>query len=251
MTESALYTGHLTHVRRAPQHAFRHAVSMVYLDLDEIDTLSLAPVLGFEAPGLFSFRRDDYLGPTDRPLKRAVLDCVERALGVRPDGPVRLLTRVRTLGRAFNPVSFYYCFAANAALVAIVAEITNTPWNERHAYVVRAGEHGAFASFDKAFHVSPFLAMDQRYEWRLSEPGDRLGVEMRNHEHCGEVFRARLALDRRPLTRSGLLRAFFRAPLTGISALAAVYLEALALWLKRAPFHVHPRSFTPRPRTDV
>jgi DUF1365 family protein len=144
MTESAIYQGTLTHVRRSnPPHSFRYGIYMLYLDLDELPALSLAPVLGVERPGICSFRRADYLGPSERPLKDAVLDHVERALGERPDGPVRLLTHVRTLGRAFNPVSFYYCFATNGELRAVVAEITNTPWGERHAYVVRAADAGA------------------------------------------------------------------------------------------------------------
>ena len=242
MTESALYTGSLTHVRRAPAHAFRYRVALLYLDLDELGSLTLAPVLGVESNGLFSFRRADYLGPAEIPLKKAVLDRVEQALGERPDGSVRLLTRVRTLGRAFNPVSFYYCFRASGALAAVVAEITNTPWKERHAYVVPAGVEGVVASFSKAFHVSPFFPMEQRYLWRLPEPGASLAVEMANHEHGGEVFRARLALARRPLTRLGLLAALAAAPLTGISALFTIYLQALRLWLKRAPFHAHPHA---------
>lgn len=246
MTESAIYQGTLTHVRRkSPPHSFRYGIYMLYLDLDELPALSLAPVLGVERSGICSFRRADYLGPSERPLKEAVLDRVERALGERPDGPVRLLTHVRTLGRAFNPVSFYYCFAANGELRAVVAEITNTPWGERHAYVVRAADAGASASFPKAFHVSPFLPMEQRYAWQLAEPGDTLTVEMRNEEAGREVFRARLALTRRPLTRLALFERLVALPFVSLRVVAAIYFEALRLWLKRASFHPHPKKRLP------
>ena len=153
--------------------SFEHELYMLYLDLDELGTLELAPLLGVESLGLLSFRRRDYFGDSQRPLKATVLDEVERVLGERPRGPVRLLTQVRSLGVAFNPVSFYYCFAEDGVtLRAVLAEITNTPWGERHAYVVAAdhgstADGGAGAEFAKRIHVSPFLPMDQRYAWRF------------------------------------------------------------------------------------
>jgi DUF1365 family protein len=230
-------------VRRTdPPHSFRYGVYMLYLDLDELAGLSLFPVLGVERAAFSSFRRADYLGPAERPLKDAVLDEVERALGKRPDGAVRLLTHVRTLGRAFNPVSFYYCFEASGGLSAVVAEITNTPWGERHAYVVPATSDTAAASFPKSFHVSPFLAMDHRYEWDLPAPTETLSVEMAS-EHAGrEVFRARLGLVRHPLTRLALARRLALRPFMSLRVLAAIYLQALRLWRKRAPFYSHPEK---------
>jgi DUF1365 family protein len=246
MTASALYEGTLTHVRRTnPPHAFRYGVYLLYLDLDELPELPVFPVLGVERFGFCSFRRADYLGNRERPLKQAVLAEVERALGERPDGPVRLLTHVRTLGRAFNPVSFYYCFAANGELSAVVAEITNTPWGERHAYVVPAARGVASSAFPKRFHVSPFLPMDHRYDWKLPAPAQSLEVEMRNERSGDEVFRARLSLRRRPLTRATLASKLVLAPFMSLRVLVAIYLHALRLWWKRAPLYTHPRKRAP------
>ena len=89
-------------------------------------------------PNLVWFRRADYMGPADRPLDEVVRDRVEEELGRRPRGAVRMLTQLRTFGYVFNPVTFYYCFDEDERLDAVVAEITNTPWNERHAYVLDA-----------------------------------------------------------------------------------------------------------------
>jgi DUF1365 family protein len=253
--ESAIYEGSLTHVRRtAPARAFRYPIYMLYLDLDELTTLgrALRPVLGVEGAGLCCFRRGDYRGDPGRPLKDVVLDDVERALGARPDGAVRLLTHVRTLGRAFNPVSFYYCFANGGELRAVVAEITNTPWGERHAYVVPATDGAVSATFAKAFHVSPFLPMDQSYEWSIPIPGQHLLVEMVNTRSGEEVFRARLALVARPLTRLGLLRRLVTAPFMSLRVLAAIYAQAFRLWLARAPLYPHPKTRLPATaRTDA
>lgn len=241
MSESAIYLGRLSHARLAPtRHAFSYRLSMLYLDLDEVSTMPSSLLFGIEAARPLSFRRRDYLGKPDRPLKQAVLDEVERVLGVRPEGPVRLLTQVRAFGYVFNPVSFYYCFSKGGdGVQAVVAEITNTPWGERHRYVLSAGQDGASARFAKAFHVSPFFPMEQTYDWRFSAPGERLSVGMANEQEGRTVFRARLALVRRPLSAALLARVAVGLSLVGWRVHAAIYLQALRLWLKGAPVFAH------------
>lgn len=239
---SALYQGTISHARRGPTgHAFGYALYMLYLDLDELPGLA-----GARGPlrrgrlGLLSFERSDYLGDPSRDLAGEVRDRVERELGFRPEGPVRLLTHVRSLGYVFNPVSFYFCHGAGGELEAIVAEITNTPWNERHAYVLRAGAAGAASAFPKAFHVSPFLPMAQRYRWSFTAPGEALAVEMLSYDEGGEAFRAQLSLRRRPWSSGALWRAALLQPLMAWKVHLAIYLQALRLWWKGAPFHPHP-----------
>jgi DUF1365 family protein len=239
---SAIYRGTLAHARRAPAaHAFTYDVWLLYLDLDHLPALLAGPgPLRARRLALLSFRREDYLGH-EGDLAEAVRARVEAALGFRPAGPVRLLTQVRSLGFAFNPVSFYYCFAVDGrTLQAVVAEVTNTPWRERHAYVVPAGDGGVEATVQKAFHVSPFFGLDQTYAWRLPPPGEHLLVEMRNDEAGREVFRARLDLRREPWGAAALWRAALGQPLVPFKVLAAIYWQALRLWLKRTPFHPHP-----------
>jgi DUF1365 family protein len=240
--ESAIYEGTLAHARRSPRaHAFAYRVYLLYLDLDELPSLLAGPgPLGEGRFGLLTFHRPDYLGG-EGDLAAAARARAAAALGFAPRGPVRLLTHARSLGHVFNPVSFYFCFAEDGrTLEAVVAEITNTPWGERHAYVVRGSAAGARAAFEKAFHVSPFFGMDQTYRWRLDVPGERLAVEMRNEEGGREVFRARLALRRRPWTAAALWRAALGQPLVAWKVHAAIYWQALRLLLKRVPFHPHP-----------
>ena len=233
MSQSAIYEGHIRHRRFAVRkHEFRYRMAMAYLDLDELPTL-LGGRLVKQRPGLVRFRRRDYLGDPHTPLDAAVRDLVAERLGRRPSGPVRLLTQLRTFGHCFNPVSFYYCFAPGGEeLDAIVAEVTNTPWGERHAYVTdgRSGE------FDKALHVSPFMPMEQRYTWHAGTPGDTLSVHIESSEHGRRAFDATLSLRRSPFTR----RTLARHPAATLRVLALIYGHAVALKLKGVPVQPHP-----------
>ena len=128
----------------------------------------------------------------------------------------------------------------------MVAEITNTPWGERHAYVLdaRAGGGGEVLSwtFPKSFHVSPFFDMDQEYEWRFREPGERLEVHMTNREGGAVVFHAGLSCRRRPLTGRALAGALLKHPLISLRLHAAIYWQAARLFMKRTPFFTHPKK---------
>jgi DUF1365 family protein len=238
---SAIYEGRVTHARRGPaRHRFSYRIHMFYLDLDEVECLPRA-LFRIGRAGWLSFCRADYLGDASTDLKTAVLDCVEAALDVRPSGPVRLLTQVRSLGYVFNPVSLYYCFAADGQrLEAVVAEITNTPWNERHAYVLRAEGGVVRSTFAKAFHVSPFFGMAQQYRWYLSTPGADLSVAMVNDEGGRPAFSATLTLERHPFTPAALWRAGLAQPLMAWRVHLGIYVQAFLLWRKRTPYFQHP-----------
>jgi DUF1365 family protein len=220
---------------------------MAWIDLEELDEVFRGRWLwSTRRPALAWLRRSDYLGDADVPLDQAVRDRVERETGRRPAGPVRLLTHLRTFGHCFNPVSFYYCYDANDTRVeTIVAEITNTPWKERHAYVLPvdpAQPSGGPMRFQvgKVFHVSPFMPMDLDYDWRFTQPGARLAVHMINRRAGETLFDATLALERQEINGGSLARALALHPFATLNVVIAIHWQALRLWLKRVPFHVHP-----------
>ena len=258
----AVYAGAVRHRRfTGPHHRFRVATAMFYLDVDEIDAAFAGRWLwSSRRPALVRFRRADYFGPATVPLGDAVRDAVARRLGRRPDGPVRMLTSLRTLGRVFNPVTFYYCFDPEDRLQAVLAEITNTPWGERHHYVVgrQEGAEQLRSEFAKSFHVSPFQPMSQRYRWLFAEPGEQLVVHMENTragaDEAGgaaeKVFDATLVVHRRSWNTRSLLRAAVCHPWPSLGVLTSIYWHALRLWWKRAPFFDHPTSQTPDAQFD-
>ena len=247
---SCLYFGDIRHRRFEPRpHEFNYRLFMVYLDLDEIpEVFGGRWFWSSRGPNLAWFRRKDYLGQDDSSLRDAVSKTVIQAGGPRPEGPIRLLTHLRYFGYGFNPVSFYYCFTPDGqAVESIVAEITNTPWDERKAYVltpaldeIKAGMHRY--QFPKSFHVSPFLPMDLDYDWRFSTPAEALNVHMRLDRSGKKVFDATLKLKAEPLTSGPMAKALISYPLMTLKVIGGIYLEALKLKMKKIPVHDHPAT---------
>ena len=245
MSASCIYEGVIRHRRLEPRREFRHRLALAYLDLEELPRL-LGGRLVSPRPGVVRFRRRDYLGDPALPLDHAVRELVSEHAGEPPAGPIRLLTHLRSFGHCFNPVSFYYCFdPAAERLQSMVAEVTNTPWGERHAYVLGAGHasgRALNAQFEKAMHVSPFMGIDHRYHMRATTPGRTLSVHIGSSRAGTTVFDATLTLRRRELTDASMARVAARYPLGTVRVLALIYAHALGLKLAGAAVHRHPKA---------
>jgi DUF1365 family protein len=252
---SALYEGTVRHRRLAGpvRDEFRHRLFMAYLDLDELPGVLEAGLLASaRRPALAWFRRADHLGDPARPLAESVRELVAARTGRRPQGPIGLLTHLRCFGHNFNPVSFYWCFEAGGGeerVEAVVAHVTNTPWGESHSYVLDArpgAGRPVRGSFAKQLHVSPLMGMEQNYDLRVTEPGERISVHISSAPRDGgTLFDATLALARRELSTAALGRALARYPLQTVAILARIYGHAARLRLRGACYHPHPARGAP------
>lgn len=245
---SHFFVGQIRHRRFQPrEHHFAYRLFMVYLDLDDIDRVFNGRWFwSTRGPNLAWFRREDYLGGGAALLAAKVREVVLDAGGPEPQGPIRMLTHLRYFGYCFNPVTFYYCFDTSGQSVeSIVAEITNTPWKERKAYVLIPSSDEVEARihrfcFPKSFHVSPFMPMDIDYDWRFSVPGDDLNVHMNLEREGARLFDATLTLERQPIDGWHLAKALLSFPPMTLKVIAGIYWEALWLKVKGVPVFDHP-----------
>ncbi|HET7509302.1 MAG TPA: DUF1365 domain-containing protein [Solirubrobacterales bacterium] len=267
MSASAVYEGTIRHRRFEPvEHSFRYRLFLMYLDLGELpEVLDPYPFFSARHPTLARFRREDFMGDPARSLDECVREAVEEATGVSPFGPVRLLAGLRYFGHSFNPVSLYYCFDPTGERVeAVVADVQNIPWGERHPYVLARGKRRGSVlgdELEKSFHVSPLMGMDQTYAFRASEPGDRLAVHIesrpretatnrdirglsRSRRH--RTFDATLNLRRRELSRRTLAGMLARYPAMSLQVVAKIYAQSLRLKLKGARYYPHPEGSRPK-----
>ncbi|SDW64967.1 DUF1365 domain-containing protein [Marinobacter mobilis] len=263
---SQFLTGTIRHRRFTPvEHQFCYQTGLLAIDLDEwsfIDRVSTW--LSRERFNWTSLHRSDYFQPGKTSLKAAVTDWVEETTGWRPDGRIELVTHPRYLGHAFNPVSFYFCFPRDADLSngsvprVILAEITNTPWHEKHLYCLEADRADTAGDcwqtlrfrFPKAFHVSPFNSMDQDYQWLFAFKAGQLLVHMNVYEGQTRVFDSTLNVDRTTLSANTYRTFLHRFPVESLRVVAGIYWQALRLKLKGARFHSHPGKECPATSTD-
>lgn len=245
---SRIYHGKIQHARYKPvKHAFDYDLFMLYLDLDELEnTFSQYWFWSVQRPNIAWFRRADHTGNPTRSLKTSIIEKVRTESGIECHGPIRLLTHLRYFGYGFNPVSFYYCFNdRDDELIAVVAEVNNTPWREQHCYVLdvkHADQQGQVLRFrqSKQFHVSPFMDQDMTYEWSLAPPSNHLNIGIRNLQQNDVIFDATLNLHAKPITSRNLAAQLLRFPCMTLSVIVRIYWQALKLWIKGVKIVDHP-----------
>lgn len=219
--------GFISHERKEPPHSFRKNVWMVYADIEEIhQCLKGIPSLLASFPGN-QLRTPVYLNERLRELDVHSED-------VR----IFALTQPGILDYSFNPVSFYFAFDQDE-LVALLADVTNTPWEERHCYALKSGKPSSKRNcysftFDKHFYVSPFLPMRGQYRLRLTLQREAVAVAMRLRTEATTFF-AVLSLKMAPFSKKDLLTTSLLHPAQNLRTVKTIYWHAFRLLLKNVP----------------
>lgn len=250
---SSIFSGQVSHSRKTPlAHSFRYRVFMMYLDLAELDKVFAGRWFWSTSRlALARFRREDHMGDPDVRLDVAVRELVEARTGKRPDGPIRLLTNLSYFGYCINPISIYYCFdAEDSRVTTIVAEVTNTPWDERYCYVLSESMNTGSETTrrfrtTKEMHVSPFMDMDVNYNWLVTAPDQDLVVRIDNLADNQRLFNATMILQRQAISSRSLAGILARYPFMTAKVVAGIYWQAICLWWKGCPFHSHPDKRKP------
>lgn len=236
--QSAIYKGSVFHSRFVPKkHAFTYQIFLMWINLDEIEKLE-AQVKGFSATSWapIRFKRSDYFGNPEQPLKQAVLEKMSDLAMKTLTGKVFLLGQTRTFGMYFSPVNFYYLQQKDGSFSHVLAEVSNTPWNERHCYLVDLANQ---QDCDKVFHVSPFNPMDMQYKWKISQPEESLRLTLSCHKEV-KHFVASLNLSRIELNSKSLFSVLASIPSMTVKTVWGIYWQAFKLFIKGVPFYPHP-----------
>ena len=246
-TKNYIYKGIIHHRRFTPfKHFFKYPIFMMYFDIAKIENLfNKTWFWNINKPSLVSFYRKDYHGNSNISLDESVRNTIYKKVGKKIDGPIRILAHLRYFGYCFNPVSFYYCFdKMDSNIELIMAEVTNTPWQERHSYIIseKINNGSLAAKLKKEFHVSPFWGMDHNYEWIFAQPKEKLYVNMKNFLNDNKVFDATLNLERLELNKKNLIKQLIRFPFITMNIVFRIHWQAAKLWIKRAPFFIHPKK---------
>ncbi|MDG2090478.1 MAG: DUF1365 domain-containing protein [Gammaproteobacteria bacterium] len=243
---SAIYDGVVSHCRLQPiEHSFHYKVYMMFIDLAEAESLfKKSWFWSFKKWNLACFIRKDYLGDENISLDESVRNKVELETGKRPSGRICVLTNFRYFGYINNPITCYYCYNNEDQLEYLVAEVTNTPWGERHAYVIPCDNDQGYinGSFTKEHHVSPFMPMQMEYSWRSNSPKERLNILIDTFHQDKKYFTASLMLNRKKASPANLTKVMVAYPLITIKVLAGIYWQAFLLWIKKVPFYSNPKS---------
>lgn len=243
MLAEGIFQGTVWHQRFQPRvHGFEYPVAMLLFDVDQLEAIfAKSRWWSINRFNLIGFVRGDYIGDASLSIKQAVAERIWQSCQQPFSGNIKLLTHPRYAGFVFNPVSFYFCYD-NDQLKFIVAEINNTPWNERFSYVLpvqNADEEQVF-EFDKQFHVSPFMPMQLRYLWRFRIQSEQLAIHMTllNEQHT--QFEAAMNGRIEAFTPQSMRRLPWHYPLQTLRVVMRIYWHALRLKLKGVPFFNHP-----------
>ena len=263
------------HHRLAPKkHSFWYNVYMFYIDLDELEKLDKKlRWFSYNRFNLFSFRDKDHLqlelkaerlktkdGRTSPisnlishiSVKQQIMAYLKSHNVEICNGKIKLLTNLSVLGYNFNPVSFYFCFDENDLPLCAVAEISNT-YHEMKMFFFGKNELDGNTFRQKTrkhFYVSPFIDLDDFFDFNLVIPTEKLEIKIDDYDKEGNrFFISTLKGNKKPLTNANMLRYFFAMPMIPLRVMWLIHWQAFKLWMKKIKYH--PKAANQHLQKDV
>ena len=232
---SCIYSGFVTHQRFKPKkHFFSYKTFSLLIDLDEIKDLEKKILFfSYNKFNILSFYNIDHGSRDGSSLVSWIKKTLKKSNISFSLGKIKLLSYPRFFGYVFNPLSIFYCYDKNRKLRAILYEVKNT-FNEQHTYVFRStpSSNLIFHKCNKKFYVSPFIAMKTFYNFRLSKPGKKINVLIKQRDSRGLLLVAHQTGKRLDLTSKNLFLEFLLHPFMSIKVIVAIHFEAFRLWAK-------------------
>lgn len=245
-SQSYLYLGNISHRRFSPKnHSFSYSLYMLAIDVSDTENSSKNfGLLGFSWFNPLRFFEKDYLAGEPNSLRQRITNKVHLLNGHNDIDRVLMLVQVRCFGIYFSPANFYFCYDNSGKCTQMLAEVSNTPWNERHYYLVDLSTKEEMVN-KKAFQVSPFMDLDMSYFWHVKPPcneNNKLVINIENKRIDFEgnitekVFDASLVMNKQPLTKTNLSKVWCQLPIMTIKVVFSIYWQALRIFMKRIPF---------------
>jgi DUF1365 family protein len=232
MYNNSICTGTVWHKRyKTKEHEFFYQLNtwLIKITAEEYHWQNL----------FYKFRNKDYLRDSykkHRNLQERIFNKLnEFDIKKNNIDDIYLLGQISNLGVYFSPLNLYFCYKNNQCRY-ILCEVSNTPWNERHYYIL---DKNLALETDKNFHVSPFFGIKQKYKWNFNLDNKSINFTIDSYEEQNKVFSASYSANINDIKNKKIIA---KNKFNVFKIYLGIYYEALKLFIKKVPFISHPNS---------